>query len=99
MAGVLTLVLIAVVSMTVPRGLVVVLILLASGFGLAWSGLLRKKSLEAKYQSVGGASATSSAPTSTTPGSYQNPAGDGYAIATQQKDVTYCVIDGRLVDQ
>jgi len=29
---------------------------------------------------------------------YQPPAQDHYALPTKQKEVTYCVIDGRLVD-
>lgn len=88
-------------SMIIPPGFVVFFVLLASGFAMSMSGSMRRKSAEAKYQPVSGVgSAVSSGPTSTAPGSYQNPANDGYAIPTpQQKDVTYCVIDGRLVDQ
>lgn len=88
-------------SMMVPRGLVVSLIVLLLGFGLSLTGSMRSKSLEVKYQSLANAGVSSpSAPSTTVSNSYQNPANDGYAIPTQQKkDVTYCVIDGRLVDQ
>lgn len=83
-----------------PRGLVVILVMLVSGFGLSLSGSMRSKSVETKYQALGGAGgAPSSAPASAGQGSYQSSASDGYAIPAQQKDVTYCVIDGRLVDQ
>lgn len=66
------------------------------------TGSLRNKASELKkYQQIGsGKSGTSGKPgqvSMTT--SYQNPASADYAIPTQQKDVTYCVIDGRLVDQ
>ena len=84
----------------VPRGLVVVLGLLLIGFAVSMRGSIRKKSLETEYQPLGSAGTASAlAQSQMVATSYQNPAGDGYAIPPQQKDLTYCVIDGRLVDQ
>lgn len=62
---------------------------------------MRQKSMEPKYEPIGNVGAANSlGQNQTTTNSYQNPASDGYAISdTQKKDVTYCVIDGRLVDQ
>lgn len=86
-----------------PPGLMLVLCLLIGGFFVSMTGILRrKKYLEKKYESVGN---TGSLGSSSTQGntaavmSYQNPASVDYSIPSQQKDVTYCVIDGRLVDQ
>ena len=87
--------------MVVPPGLVVFICVLIGGFGISYGGLIRKMSSETKYEVIGGAGTIGN---STGPGpilstSYQNPASVDYAISTQPKDVTYCVIDGRLVDQ
>jgi beta-glucan synthesis-associated protein KRE6 len=89
-----------VTSMMLPKSLIVILVTLIAGFGLSMSGSIRTKSTRTKYQPIGGMAAIPhAAPGSAARGNYQNPPNDGYAITAQQKDVTYCVIDGRLVDQ
>ena len=75
-----------------PRGLIAGLIMLAIGFALALNGSMRQKSLENKYQPIGGvAVATKSPQIQFETKSYQNSPGG------MPQDVTYCVIDERLV--
>ena len=86
--------------MVIPKGLIAFLVMLATGFGISLGGSMRKKSLEPKYQPLANAGtinfSTQNHPTTT---SYQNPASDVYAISSHQKDVTYCVIDGRSMKE
>ena len=60
---------------------------------------MKTKSKEAKYQPIAIVGAPNNGPSPTSMNSYQNPAGEGYAITDKEKKyVTYCVIDGRLLD-
>lgn len=89
----------------IPRSMLIVIALLAAGFLLSMLGTIRTKSKLPKYRKIGnapgyngGASPVSRAgePRIT---SYQDSAAVHYALPPQhKKDVTYCVIDGRLVD-
>jgi len=84
----------------IPKGLIAFLVMLATGFGISMGGSMRKKALEPKYQPLANAGTINfSTQTHPTAASYQNPASDVYAISNKQKEFTYCVIDGRLVDQ
>jgi hypothetical protein len=61
--------------------------------------MIRVKGKEANYQKVEMSDNPSqSSPASGSTSSYQNSASTQYAIPPTQKVVTYCVIDGRLVD-
>lgn len=89
-------------SMMIPNSLILFLGLIFCGFMVVLSGSMRKKSLEPKYQPIGnpGVANAPSQNQTTTNSSYQNQGSEGYAIPdNQKKDLTYCVIDGRLVDQ
>lgn len=85
-----------------PRGLVLVIGVLVIGFLFSMARTVRSKSVEMVYKRVdsggnGSYGSVGSANNATT--SYQNPASDHYAILdNNQKVLTYCVIDGRLVD-
>ena len=79
--------------MFVPKGMVGFVILLALGFLISMTGALRDKTRAKPHQKVSGVPAADGS--ETTPlVSYQNAAEDG----GQPKQITYCVIDGRLVD-
>lgn len=85
----------------VPRGLMVVIALLAAGFLFSMVGTIRVKAKEGKYQkldSSGSEMASTRGPGNDPNASYQNPNVSHYAIPPQQKVNTYCVIDSRLVD-
>ena len=85
--------------MKIPLSLYVVVGILVLGFLLSMIGAVRKKSKESKYQKLNGAG-TAEASQHTLPSggpeSYQN---SNYVLPPPQKVVTYCVIDGRLVDE
>lgn len=89
----------AVSEMIIPKSLAIVVILLAVGFLISMCGAIRANSKLPKYQKLsnGNALAPNGLPTII---SYQDSAAVHYALAPKQqkKDVTYCVIDGRLVD-
>lgn len=89
--------------MVLPPGLILFLGLLVGGFIVSMTGILRKKKLrQPKYQPIGSLAPSGHSAGQgqyVSPMSYQNPASSDYALPSQQKDVTYCVIDGRLVDQ
>jgi hypothetical protein len=77
-----------------PRGLVAGLVLLATGFALALNASMRRKSTEKKYQPIGGVAAALKSPQMHFEAkSYQNSGGG------KPQDVTYCVIDERLVSK
>jgi hypothetical protein len=80
----------------------VVVSLLIGGFLLSMASAVREKSKEPKYTNVNGGTSNLSFQTTGSGagvGSYQNPDGATFTVPANQKDVTYCVIDGRLVDQ
>jgi hypothetical protein len=82
-------------EMIIPRSMAIVVILLLGGFLLSMFGTLRAKAKRPKYQRLGGAAVRNGMPTIT---SYQDSAAV-YALPAKGKtDVTYCVIDGRMVD-
>jgi hypothetical protein len=85
--------------MVVPRSMAIAAIILALGFFLSMFGAIRTNSNKAKYQRVGNASIVNrnGIPPIT---SYQDAsAAVQYALPSNLKsDITYCVIDGRLVD-
>ena len=83
----------------VPRGLMVVIALLAAGFLFSMVGTIRVKAKEGKYQKLESSESEMASPPGNRPNaSYQNPNVSHYAIPPQQKVNTYCVIDSRLVD-
>jgi Beta-glucan synthesis-associated protein SKN1/KRE6/Sbg1 len=85
-------------EMIIPKSMAVVVVLLSIGFLLSMFGTIRAKSKRPHYQKIGNASAAgpNGFPTIV---SYQDSAALHYALPPQmKKDVTYCVIDGRLVD-
>jgi hypothetical protein len=62
---------------------------------------MRAKSKQSKYEKVGESAPTEGSyppATAATITSYQDSAAVHYALPQNKKDVTYCVIDGRLVD-
>lgn len=72
-----------------------VVILLILGFLISMTGALRDKTRAKPYQKLGGVPAPDSSEKMPLV-SYQNAA--EYAGQPKQNVVTYCVIDGRLVD-
>jgi hypothetical protein len=93
----------SVASMEIPKSLFIVIALLIAGFTLSLTiSMIRVKGKhETKYQKVemsDNPSQSSAASGSTYASSYQNSDSTHYAIPPTQKVVTYCVIDGRLVD-
>ena len=86
-------------EMLIPRSMAISAAFLIVGFFLLMFGALRTKSERAKYQRIGNASLVTrnGIPPIT---SYQDAsAAVQYSLPSNLKsDVTYCVIDGRLVD-
>lgn len=80
----------------VPTSLIYVIGLLIAGFILSLTISIRVKGKQATYQKLGSVGQNDNSTQSGA--SYQNPASAQYAIPPTQKVVTYCVIDGRLVD-
>jgi hypothetical protein len=85
--------------MIIPRSLVMVMALLASGFLVCLIRTRRMKAKENKYQKLGsgGSDGVIQAGASGITFSYQNST-VSYAMPPQEKVNTYCVIDSRLVD-
>ncbi|CAB9517136.1 Beta-glucan synthesis-associated protein KRE6 [Seminavis robusta] len=84
-------------NFVMPRGLVVFIALLAVGFGFAFNGSLKRQLSEPKYDPVGNASSLKSPIQSqTATSSYQN---STTGTGGKSKDITYCVIDERLVNK
>jgi len=94
----------------IPKSMVILIVMLAVGFLLSMLGTIRAKARQPKYLKIGDARAN---PASNKNGgnndsrvvqesvitSYQDTAAVHYALPPQHtQDVTYCVIDGRLVD-
>jgi len=91
-------------TMVVPPSLIVVVVLLVVAFMSSLVGTARARAREAKQnkmkhalKSDGGGSGASP-PNAASAAPYQQPAQDHYALPAKRKEVTYCVIDGRLVD-
>ena len=85
----------------VPRSLIILVGVLVIGFASSFIGTMRRKSKEDGYQKVPPANGPHDGSNfMMTPAgvSYQNQQPDHYALPNKQKEVTYCVIDGRLVD-
>jgi hypothetical protein len=80
----------------IPNGLVVVGVLLFLGLLISMVRVLRDKSRAAQYRKLGGGGTNEAYTSDAT--SYQNQASVYYALPPTQKVVTYCVIDGRLID-
>jgi hypothetical protein len=78
----------------IPRSLIALMILISLGMIVSMYGTIRNKVRYGKYQKLAPAQDGTA---QKTPTSYQNSA--EYALPPKQKVVTYCVIDGRLVDQ
>jgi hypothetical protein len=94
-----------VATIVIPKSLLIVIALLIAAFILSLTiSMIRVKGKESNYQKVGGVgmsdnrSQSSAASGSNFASSYQNSDSTQYAIPPAQKVVTYCVIDGRLVD-
>jgi len=90
-------------NMMLPSGLLVIISVLGVGFLLSMGyGVFRKYKEAAPYQELGVIGVADSAGQHGGRGSeissYQNSASADYALPSKQKVVTYCVIDGRLVD-
>ena len=83
----------------VPPGLVVIVVLLIGGFFLSLAGFIRRQKKEASYQAIPNGDNGVARFGNAFQTSYQNSASTDYALPTDQKVVTYCVIDGRLIDQ
>lgn len=85
--------------MVIPRSMAIVASVLALGFLISMIGSIRTNSKRTKYHRVGNASSVNrnGIPPIT---SYQDAsAAVQYSLPPNLKsDVTYCVIDGRLVD-
>lgn len=75
--------------------MIILVVLIFLGFLASMFGALGDKSRQAGYEKV--PNGNSSLDAENAPVSYQNSA--EYALPPNQKAVTYCVIDGRLVDQ
>jgi hypothetical protein len=87
----------------IPKSLSTVIALLIAGFIVSLTiSMIRVKGKESNYQKVGSVgmngSPSQSGAASSGASSYQNSDGAQYALPPSQKVVTYCVIDGRLVD-
>jgi hypothetical protein len=86
-------------NMVIPRSMAIAAIFLAVGFLLSMFCAIRTNSKKSKYQQLGTASFANrnGIPPIT---SYQDAsAAVQYALPSNVKsDITYCVIDGRLVD-
>lgn len=82
-------------KMFIPHSLVILVVLVFAGFLASMLGALGDNTRKGRYQKV--PNGTQEHSTGNAPASYQNSA--EYALPPQQKVVTYCVIDGRLVDQ
>jgi hypothetical protein len=84
-----------------PASLITIIVVLIIGFGLALTGIIRRRMKDASYTKLSnglpGPAAGDSAARTTA--SYQNSGSTDYALPTNQKVVTYCVIDGRLIDE
>ena len=97
-------------NMMIPRGMIILVAMLAVGFLLSMFGTIREKSRQPKYVKVGdvrsypspnknGGTHAAVALEESAVASYQDSAAINYALLPQQnRDVTYCVIDSRLVD-
>lgn len=86
--------------MVIPKGLAMTIGVLVLGFFFSFARTIRKKSTESGYRKLDATNMvayTGLTPTNHST-SYQNPTSDQYALPKNQKDLTYCVIDGRLVD-
>jgi hypothetical protein len=77
-----------------PRGLIASLIVLATAFAVALKSSMRSKSMEKKYQPIGGVAAAMKSPQMHFESNSYQTSGGG-----KPQDVTYCVIDERLVNK
>jgi hypothetical protein len=89
--------------MWIPPSLFLIVVSLVVGFAAMLAGIIRRHKRDAKYHKISNGSTVpasgDSAPRSyNSPSSYQNSGSTDYALPTNQKVVTYCVIDGRLID-
>lgn len=86
----------------IPPSLIVVIALFVIAFLSSLLGAARARAIEAKYMKTSYVANSKSDGTSINPPSvgesYQQPAQEHYALPAKKKEVTYCVIDGRLVD-
>jgi hypothetical protein len=86
--------------MFLPPGLVIVIASLFIAFAVILAGIIRKQRKDIAYRKLAnGSSDPQYSPSGYAATSYQNAASADYALPTNQKVVTYCVIDGRLIDQ
>jgi hypothetical protein len=85
--------------MVIPKSMAITAVVLAFGFGVSMIGAIRANSKRPKYQRLGNAATLNrnGIPPIT---SYQDAsAAVQYSLPPNLKsDITYCVIDGRLVD-
>jgi hypothetical protein len=86
--------------MVIPKSMAITALVLSVGFVLSMIGTIRTNSKKLKYQRLGNATnfnRNNGIPTIT---SYQDAsAAVQYSLpSTLKSDITYCVIDGRLVD-
>ena len=84
--------------MYVPRGLIVIVVILLVGFLLSLAGFMRSSKKAAAYQKI--PNSYDASLDTTARGGTQAVAATSYQNSgITQKFVTYFVIDGRLVDQ
>jgi hypothetical protein len=83
--------------MAVPTSLAVIICFLFSGLLYSITYSVRVEGRNPKYSKVRtNPGANENPPTNS--GSYQHSVGGGYALPPSSNVVTYCVIDGRLID-
>lgn len=80
--------------MYLPTSLISFCAIIAIGLCVAMMGVIKEKKKDGKYPKIGGSIREN--PMQKVPMSYQS--SSDYVLPPQQKVVTYCVIDGKLVD-
>jgi hypothetical protein len=89
-------------NMILPKSLIVVVLLLAIGLLLAVCVAVQNKKKEFRYIPVAKNGRSANGNDGRVPaygqGSYQHQLSGSYAMPSNAKDVTYCIIDERLVD-
>jgi hypothetical protein len=87
-------------TMVMPRGLATVIVVLLLGFIYSMAHTVRSKTPEIGYKKAGleNRSGYGSMQPTISSSAYRDSANEPYALPNNQKSLTYCVIDGRLVD-
>mmetsp|Transcript_15488 Transcript_15488/g.25832 ORF Transcript_15488/g.25832 Transcript_15488/m.25832 type:complete len:432 (+) Transcript_15488:748-2043(+) len=83
-----------------PTSLILIVATLIIGFALSLMEIIRRRKKDALYAKLpNGQAGPAASDSSARATSYQNSGSTDYALPTNQKVVTYCVIDGRLIDE